>query len=239
MEPAPVDTPPERGPRALRTAAFRVAISLCRSRIASTASGRFAWVVAVAVAAGAFAIALSLRVTDGPAAPVGGLLRKAAIVIAWVSGSFLATAAAKDATAIDRLDGVEALVAARGVGTSLLRAARTLGATAQMTRTLGVPVAVFALGTAFFAGDVRMALRRIAAAALLLAWGLVAGVTLSTLAGLSARMFGARGPSALFAIVIGERIVAGWAGLPAWSVPGALEAVLAMALRVSGVGGGH
>jgi hypothetical protein len=98
---------------------------------------------------------------------------------------------------------------------------------------------VLALGTAALAADVPSALRRVVAAALLLAWGVVAGVTLGALAALSARLFGPRGPSALAAIVIGERLVAGAAGLGVWSVPGALDAVLSLVLGAAGVGGGR
>ncbi len=230
---------PRVAARTLRTTAFRVAVELCRARLAGSGSGRFAWGAAVAVALAAFVIAVSIRVTDGPAAPVGGLFRKAAGLIGWISGSLLAMAAAKDASAADRADGVEALVAARGVGASLLRSARTLGATGQIARTLGLPLAVFALATAALAADLTTALRRVAAAALLLAWGVVAGVTLGGLAAVSSRLFGARGPSALATIVIGERLVAGSLGLAVWSIPGALEAVLSMVLGATGVGGGR
>jgi hypothetical protein len=243
MDAAPAEPAPPASPagtaRTLRTQAFRVAVELCRARFAATGSGRFAWGAAVAIAVGAFVIALSIRVTDGPAAPVGGLFRQAAGFTGWISGSLLALAAAKDTSLADRADGVEALVAARGVGASLLRSARTLAATGQIARTLGIPLAVLGLATAALAADVTSALRRVAAAALLLAWGVVAGVTLGALAAVSARIFGARGPSALATLVIGERLVAGSLGLAVWSVPGALEAVLSLVLGATGVGGGR
>lgn len=243
MEAAPAQAAPPAplagSARSLRTQAFRAAVELCRTRLAATGSGRFAWGSAVAIAAVVLAIAVSIRVTDGPAAPVGGLLRKAAGTIGWVAGSLLAMAAAKDAAAADRADGVEALVAARGIGASLLRAARTVGATSQIARTLGLPVAVLALATAALAPDVTSAVRRVVAAVLLLGWGVVAGVTLGALAAIAARLFGARGASALATIVIGERLVAGSLGLAVWSVPGALEAVLSLALGAAGVGGGR
>lgn len=226
-------------PRAQRTRAFRVAVELCRARLAATRSGRFARGAALSMIGIAFVIALSIRAVDGPAAPVGGLLRKTAIAIAWISGGLLTLAAAKDSAAADRADGIEALVAARGVGASLLRMARTLGATSQIARTIGFPLAAFALGTAALASDVPSAVRRVIAAVLLLAWGVVVGVTLGALAALSARLFGARGPSALVTIVLGERIVAGALGLAAWSVPGALDAVLSLVLGATGVGGGN
>jgi hypothetical protein len=180
------------GPRALRTAAFRAAVDLCRARLAASSAGRFARVVAVFVVVGAFVIALSLRMTDGPATPVGGLLRKAAGLIAWLAGGALALRAARDASRADREEGVEALVAARGVGASLLGAARTAGATTQIGWIIGGPMAALALATAGLAADVPSALRRVAAAFALLAWGAIVGVTLGALAAACARFFGRR-----------------------------------------------
>ncbi len=238
--PAP-DLPASTGvsARARRTQAFRVAIDLCRTRLAAARSGRFARGLSLLIVGFAFVIALSLRSADGPVAPLGGLLRKTAIVLAWISGGLLTMAAAKDTAAADRADGIEALVSARGVTASLLRAARTLGATVQIVRTIGFPLAAFALATAALAADVPTALRRVIAAALLFAWAIVVGVTLGGLAALCARLFGARGPGALLTIVVGERIVAGALGLAVWSVPGALDAVLSLVLGATGVGGGH
>lgn len=225
--------------RALRTLAFRATVELCRARLAAAGSGRFARIAAVLIAAGTFVIALSLRVTDGPATPVGGLLRKAAIATAWMAGGAIALAASRDAESVDRAEGVEALVAARGVGAGLLRAARTLGGMTLIGRTVGVPLAVLALGTAGLAPDVASALRRVVAGVALLLWGVIVAVTLGALAAASARFFRARGATALVVLVIGERLIADAAGLGAWSVPGALEAALSIALGATGVGGGR
>ncbi|MEZ4308887.1 MAG: hypothetical protein R3F14_12690 [Polyangiaceae bacterium] len=109
----------------------------------------------------------------------------------------------------------------------------------QIGWVLGVPSALLALSTAGLAGDVPSALRRVAAAFALLAWGAVAGVTLGSLAALCARLFGRRGPTALAFFVIGERAIATAAGHGAWSVPGALEAALTVLLGATGVGGGR
>jgi hypothetical protein len=243
MEAAPVregsSAAPLASARALRTQAFRVAADLCRARLGATGSGRFAAVAGWLLSVGAFVVALSLRVTDGPAAPVGGLLRRTAVATAWICGGVLALAAARDAQSVDRAEGLEALVAARGVGASLLRAARTLGATSHIARAIGVPLSVLALATAALSADVASALRRVAAAFALLAWGAVAGVTLAALAAASARFFRARGPTVLLAAVIGEKLVADAVGLGAWSVPGALSAVLSLLLGATGVGGGR
>jgi hypothetical protein len=224
--------------RARRTTAFRATVDLVAARLGRTSAGRLAKVVAAVVAVGMFGVAVVLRAEDGPGAQVGGLLRGAAAAIAWLSGGALAMAAARDAEAADRAEGIEALVAARGVGAGLLRGARTLGATAQIARSVGVPLAVLALGTAALAGDVPSALRRVAAALALLAWGGVAGVTLAAFAAASVRLFGKRGPTALVLFVLGERAVAEALGAAAWSVPGALNAALGLLLGVTGVGGG-
>lgn len=240
MEAAPTAmAPPAPSPRALRTQAFRAAVDLCRARLASSSSGRFARVAAILIVAGAFVVALSLRMNDGPAAPVVGLLRKSAGAIAWLSGGALALAAARDAAAADREEGFEALVAARGVTATLLGAARTLGHSSQIGWTIGVPCAVLALATAGLAADVPSALRRVAAAFALLAWGAVAGITLGALAAACARLFRHRGATALAAFVIGERLVADALGFGAWSVPGALQAALSLLLGATGVGGGR
>lgn len=240
-DPSPQEgsSPAHPAARAQRTRAFRVAIDLCRARLAASRSGRFARGTSLAIAGFAFVIALSVRAADGPAAPVGGLLRKAAIALAWISGGLLTLAVAKDASASDRADGIEALVAARGIGASLLRVARTLGSMEHITRTIGFPLVAFGLATAALASDVPTAVRRVIAAAFLFVWAIVAGVTLGGLAALCARLFGARGPSALLTIVVGERILVGSLGLAAWSLPGALDAVLSLVLGATGVGGGH
>lgn len=235
--PAPGARAPRPDPRALRTQAFRAAADLCRARLAATPSGRIARAAAVVVVAGTFAVALAIRVTDGPSAPIEGLLRKAAGAVAWISGGALALAAARDAAIADRRDGVEALVAARGVGASLLGAARTLGATSQIGRSIAVPCALLALATAGLAADVATALRRVAAAFAFLAWGVVAGVTLGALAAACARLFRHRGATALLVLVLGERLVAGSLGFAAWSVPGALRSALALLLGLAGAGG--
>lgn len=231
--------PPRPTARALRTQAFRAAVDLSRARLAASGSGRFARWTAIAIVVVAFVIALSLRMNDGPAASVGGLLRKAAGAIAWLSGGALALAASRDVASADREEGVEALVAARGVSASLLGAARTLGATSQIGWTIGLPPALLALATAGLAADVPSALRRVAAAFALLAWGAVAGVTLGALAAACARFFRRRGATALAVLVIGERLVADSLGFGAWSVPGALQAALTLLLGATGVGGGR
>jgi hypothetical protein len=243
MDAAPTATAlpaqPGLGPRALRTQAFRAAVELCRARLAASSSGRFARVTAILIAVGAFAIALSLRMNDGPAAPVGGLLRKGAGAIAWIAGGALALAAARSAEAADREDGIEALVASRGISAALLGAARTLGATSHIGWTIGLPSALLGLATAGLAPDVPSALRRVAAAFALLAWGAIVGVTLGALAAASARLFRRRGPTVLAAFVLGERLLADAVGLGAWSVPGALQAALSLLLGATGVGGGR
>lgn len=243
MELAPSATAPPAlpvpSPRAVRTQAFRAAVDLCRARLAASSSGRFARLAALLIVAGAIVVALSLRAADGPAAPMGGLLRKAAGAIAWLSGGALALAAARDPARADRAEGVEALVAARGVSASLLRAAHSTGAMAQMARTIGLPLALLGVVCAALAPDLSTALRRLVAAVGLLAWGAVVAVTLGALAAASARLFRARGPTALAVFVLGERLAADGLGLGAWSVPGAFDAALAIVLGATGVGGGR
>ncbi|MBK8258716.1 MAG: hypothetical protein IPK82_39420 [Polyangiaceae bacterium] len=242
MTPAPnpmvsAEAPRHRA-RALRTQAFRVTAALCRARLSASGQGRFARFIAGAIAVGAIAIAISLRADDGPAVPMGGLLRKTAGTLAWICGGALALAAARDSRAADRSDGIDALVAARGITSNLLAGARTLAASTQIGFTVGVPAALVAIATAGLAADVSSALRRIAAAFALLAWGGITGVVLGSLAALSARFFGNRGPTALVAIVIGERIAVEALGLGAWSIPGLLRAALSLLLGLTGVGGG-
>lgn len=216
--------------------AFRAAADLCRARLAASGSGRFARGIAIFVVTFALVVALSIRFADGPAAPMGGLLRKTAGALAWLSAGALALAAARDGAAADRADGLEALVAARGVSATLLGAARTMGATTQIGWIVGVPSAIFALFTACLAADVPSAMRRVAAALSLLAWGAVVGVTLGVLAAVCARLFRRRGPTALAVIVLGERLIADALGFGTWSVPGALKAALSLLLSVTGVG---
>ena len=238
--PAPaLPASPVAAARARRTLAFRATAELVAARPRASSAGRFALVAALLVAVGTFGIALALRLADGPASPVAGLLRRAAGTTAWLAGGAIALAASRDSAATDRAEGIDALVAARGVTATLLRAARTLGTTAHITRTVGLPLALLALATAGLSADLPSALRRVAAALALLAWGGIVGVTLSALAAASSRLFGKRGATALVVFVFGERLVADALHASAWSVPGALEAALTLLLGVTGIGGGR
>ncbi len=225
--------------RARRTRAFRATIELCASHLATSSSGRFARACSILTALITFGIALSLRITDGPAAPVGGLLLRAAGITAWLAAGTIALRASKESAATFRENGVEALVAAAGITPGLLRGARTLGTTWAIARTVGVPLAALGFATAGLAADVPSALRRMAAAFALLAWSGVVGVTLAALAAAANQLFPRRGQTALIVFVFAERAIAQAMHASAWSIPGALHAALSLLLGATGVGGGR
>jgi hypothetical protein len=87
------------------------------------------------------------------------------------------------------------------------------------------------LFTAALAGSARLALARVGLAILAAAFSGIVGVTLGGLASLCARAGRARGRLLLVALVAGPWALADLLDHGAWSIPGALAAVLDFTLR--------
>ncbi len=206
-------------------------VALAARRLRASAGGRFAAIAAIPVVLAFAGIAVALRTVDGSLSPLEGLVPTAATWLGWVVAAPLALSAARDRRLLDRREGLDALAAARGFSSSALEAARALGAMVQITATLGVPLVVLTLFTAALAGSVRLALARIVLAILAAIFSAIVGVTLGGLASLCARTGRTRGRLLLFALVAGPWMLADLLGHGAWSLPGALAAVLDFTLR--------
>lgn len=220
--------PSNRSTRALRG---RGLVALAARRLRVTAGGRFAVIASIPIVLSFAAIAVALRTVDGALSPLEGLVPSAATWLAWVVAAPLTLAAARDRRLLDRREGLDALAAARGFSASALEAARALGAMATITATLGVPLVSLTLFTAALAGSARLALARIGLAILAAAFSVIVGVTLGGVASLCARAGRARSRLLLFAVVAGPWALAELLDHGAWSIPGALAAVLDFTLR--------
>jgi len=208
------------------------AVALARARLRATGGWRVARASVWMVTAGFAVVALVLRIADGSDAALGGLIVAAAHAVTWLAGAPLALAAARDHRSADRRDGVLALAAARGVSSQSLASARVIAAMAEIAAAVGLPVLLLALLTAALSGRAAAALDRVALGLGAVGFAIVAGVTLGGLGSACGRVGGARGGWLLFAVVVAPWLLADLAGHGAWSIPGALGAVLDFALRV-------
>ena len=204
----------------------RAVVALCRGRLLGSRAARVGQTLAMLCAAGFAAAALTLRFSDGADAALDGLTVTASHWIAWIAGAPLAFAAAEDHGARDRRDGVEALAAARGISPTALDSARVLGAMSAVGWTLGAPLAALAIFTAALSGRGSVALHRLGIGLATLAFAGVAAVTLGGIGSVCGRVGRARGRWLLAAVVLGPWVLADLAGRGAWSIPGALGAVL-------------
>jgi ABC-type transport system involved in multi-copper enzyme maturation permease subunit len=185
-----------------------------------------AWIVA----GGAAAVGLVLRASDGPEAVLSGLPLAAAPWITWIGGGALALAAAGDTAGADRREGVEALVAARGFSPASLGAARVLAAMQAVAAAVGVPLVALSILLAALAGRPAAIAHRLGLGLGAAAFALVVGVTLGGAGAIAGSLGRGRGRWLLFAAVAGPWMLADLAGHGAWSIPGALGALLDFAL---------
>lgn len=212
----------------------RGAVALSRARLRTLGGARVARTLAWLAALGFAGTAVVLRVSDGADASLSGLVVSASHWIPWLAGAPLALAAAEDRRALDRHDGIEALAAARGLSPVGLESARVLAAMAEIASVIAVPLVVLALVTAALAGGGGIALHRAMLGLGAVGFALVAGVTLGGVGSACGRLGRARGRWLLVAVVLGPWMLADLAGHGAWSIPGALGAVLDFALGMRG-----
>lgn len=211
-------------------------VALARARLRASGRARFGRLGAWAVVLGFAIMAVALRAEGGADASLADVVAGAARWVAWLAGAPLALAAAEDHAARDRRDGILALVAPRGISTAGLASARALAAMMEIARAIAVPLLLLAALTAGLAGRGRAVLESAGAGAGVVAFALVAGVTLGGLGAACGRIGRARGQRLLLGIVVLPWLLADLAGHGAWSIPGALAAVLDFALRAGSAG---
>jgi hypothetical protein len=213
-------------------------VELVRTRLARTREARLGLVAGIATAAVFAAMAAVLRVGDGPSAPLEGIIELGAASITWAAAMPTALAAARNRGVHDRVDGVEALAAARGIQARGLEAARAVAAMMQIARAIGIPLVGLALLTMALAGSLRGALARLGLAVWLAIFAAIAGVSLGSLATLCSRFGRRRGRLLLAVVVVVPWMLAALADSAVYSIPGALGAVLSFAFQLAGGGAG-
>jgi hypothetical protein len=209
-------------------------VALARRRLRRAAGGRLGAVVPWLVAAGFAGVAVALRVADGGDAPLGGLVASAARWLAWLAGAPVALAAAEDRRALDRRDGIDALVGPRGFSDRAVESARVLGAMIEVARAIGAPLVAIALVALSLSGSGAAALGRIGLALGAALCAAVAGVTLGGVAAACGRLGRARGRWLLAAVILGPWAIADLGGHGSWSIPGALGAMITFTLGGAG-----
>ncbi|MFT3768629.1 MAG: hypothetical protein QM820_24550 [Minicystis sp.] len=212
------------------------AVALARAQLRASRRARAARIGAWLVVIGFAGVAVVVRAGDGAEASLSGVVARAAYWVVWLAGAPLALAAAEDHGAVDRRDGVQALAAMRGVSAAGLGSARVLAAMAEIASTMGVPLFLLALLTAGLAGRAGAAMYRVGVGVGAVAFAVVAGVTLGGLGAACGRIGRSRGRWLLAAVVLGPWLLADLAGHGAWSIPGALGAVLDFALGARSAG---
>lgn len=215
-----------------------VAVALSRSRLAQSVLSRLGVVSGMSLAVSLVVVAVIVRATDGPAAPLDGLLDAGAASIACVGAVPTTLAAATDRRTADREGGVEALVAMRGVHGAHLELVRTYAAMMQIARATALPLMTLAVAIAALASSGAIALRRIGMMLGLLFFSAIVGVVLGSVASLSARVGGRRGRLTVSAIVLLPWMVGGFFGRGIYSIPGALDAALSLILDIGRLGMG-
>lgn len=221
-----------------RKSRWFVAAALTRSRLERTTLSRVGFSAAISLALTLAVVAAIARASDGSTAPLDGLIDIGAAAIAFVAAAPTTLAAATDRRTIDREDGIEALAAMRGVHVTQLELARTYAAMMHIGRTTAVPLVMLGLTVAALASTGAMALQRLVLTAALVVFSGIVGVVLGSVATLSARVGGRRGKLVVAAVVLLPWIVGNLFGRGIYSIPGALDAALALILEMGSLGVG-
>jgi hypothetical protein len=227
---------PARSPRKLGIGAPLV--ELCRARLARSRIARLGLVSAWGTTLVFAVMAIALRAGDGVDASFGGLVVQATRIVAWVAGGSVALAAAADRASLDRRDGIETLAAVRGASPLALAAARALATMIQVARAILGPALSLAALAVILSGTVFVALSQLGVAAAVAVFAVVTGVVVGAAADVCARLGRRQGRWLLLAVIVAPWIAADIAGRSAWSIPGALSALLELAVRLlsGGVG---
>lgn len=211
----------------------RAAIALARARLSSTRLAKLGFAAGLAMTGMFGVFAIVLRASEGAGAPLEGLIESCALSVAMLAATPTALAAASNRRAEDRDAGIEALAAMRGIPMRTLEGIRVAAAMSQIGRSIAVPMLVLTLLTVALAGSAAMALRRCLLALGLVTFSAIVGVTLGSIATLSARFGGRRSRALFLAIVLVPWMIAEMFGRGMYSIPGALNAALSFLVDLS------
>lgn len=217
---------------------WRVAAALSRSRLERTTLSRVGFTAGMSLALTFVVVALLARASDGATAPLDGLIDTGAAAMVGVAAAPTTLAAASDRRSMDREGGIEALAATRGVHLNQLELARTYAAMMHIARTTALPLVTLGLTVAALASSGAIALQRLVLTIGLVGFAAMVGVVLGAAATLSARVGGRRGKLVVSAIVLLPWMIGGLFGRGLYSIPGALDAALALILEMGNRGVG-
>lgn len=229
---------PTRVRRERQRKRWLVTAALMRSRLARTTLSRVGFVSGMSLALALVVFALIVRASEGPAAPLDGLLDAGAASIAFVAAAPTTLAAATDRRTSDREGGIEALAAMRGLHVARLELARTYAAMMHIARATAFPLMTLALAITALASSGAMALRRIGITLGLVFFSAIVGVVLGSVAALSTRIGGRRGKLVVSAIVLLPWMIGELFDRGLYSIPGALNAALSLILDLGNQGVG-
>lgn len=224
--------------RERQTRRWFVAATLMRSRLAQTALSRVGFVSGMSLALSFAVFAIVVRASEGPSAPLDGLLEVGAGSIACVAAVPTTLAIATDRRTADREGGIEALVAMRGVHIAQLELARVYAAMVHLARTTAFPLLTLATVIAALASNGAIVLHRLGVVLGLGVFAVMVGVVLGSVATFSARVGKTRGKLLVTAIVLLPWIVGEVFGRGIYSIPGALDAALSLILEIANQGAG-
>lgn len=233
----PAVTSPTAATRPLRVrAAERRSglVALARERLRRTWMAQLGAVLAWGATLVLAVVAAVLRVADGPSATLSVLVVMAAPWVAWLAAGPVALAAADDRARTDRRDGVLALAASRGATPGGLERARVAAAIQSVTSATALPLVGLALFVTAIGGT-SAALKHLAATLLAAVFALACGVTLGGVAAACGRIGERRGRLLFLTVVLGPWMILDLVGRGAWSIPGALGALLDLGVRLAGL----
>lgn len=212
-------------------------VELCRTRIAQSPIARLGQVSSWSTVVIYAGMAVALRASDGADASFSGLVTQAARIVACVAGGAVALAAAGDRATLDRREGIEALAAVRGAPPLALAAGRALATMLQVIRAILGPMLALGVLAVILSGTLFVALSQLGVLLGVALFAVATGVVVGAAADICSRIGRRQGRWLLLAVVLGPWVVADIAGRSAWSIPGALSALLELSTRLLAGGG--
>ena len=194
------------------------ALALCMRRLGGSLGGRLGWLGALAV----------LLLFGNAAAQAQNVAMDAVRVLCWVAAGPAALSAARSPSDRDREDGIELMVAMRGVSPAALRRTRLVAAAVACAARVTVPALLVALTyvvvVGWRAGGVIVGA---------VVGGLLAGACIGLAGAFCGEVAGKRGRSLLVAVVLLPWIASDLGSLPTPSLVGAVDAGLSLLAEAS------
>lgn len=219
-----------------RRRAFRALVRLAASRLRKVRGARVGRLLALGVGIVGALVAVGLRIADGPGAAVEGLVVGVGKWAMWIGAGSVALAAANGRTVADRRDGLELMAFSHGASPRTLSSARVVATSLEVARAAMTPSLVVGITALACSGSARTALVRALLLVVLGVFSALGGLSLGAIAAIADRARPAGGRGLFLAVVIAPWAALDLVGRGAFSVPGALGAVLSLGLDAIGLG---